>query len=307
MTSVSTNQPQAASVLVPIAVCAIAILVLTGMDASMKGLVLVIGVYNAIFWRSILSSAVAGSVWLARRSPIPTRRVLMLHALRAAVIGLTVMCFFWGLARIPIAEAIALSFIAPLLALLMAAVMLGERIRPAAIWASVAGLAGVAVIMAGNLGRGDYSQDALLGALSALASTGFYAYNLILARQQALVAKPLEVTFFQNFCLAVLLAFASPWLAYAVPREMWPLLCLVSALSMIGQFLMSWAYRRAEAQYLIPTEYTAFVWAVLLGWYFFGEVIGWTTIAGAALIIAGCLYAAMVKPKLAEPIEAAGV
>jgi S-adenosylmethionine uptake transporter len=67
---------------------------------------------------------------------------------------------------------------------------------------------------------------------------------------------------------------------------------------------MSWAYRRAEAQYLIPTEYTAFVWAAALGWFFFGENVTWTTFAGAALIVAGCLVAARTNPKLAEPIEA---
>jgi S-adenosylmethionine uptake transporter len=70
---------------------------------------------------------------------------------------------------------------------------------------------------------------------------------------------------------------------------------------------MSWAYARAEAQYLIPTEYSAFVWAIILGWVFFHEQLTWTTFAGAALIIAGCLIASRARPKLAEPIEAAAV
>jgi S-adenosylmethionine uptake transporter len=71
--------------------------------------------------------------------------------------------------------------------------------------------------------------------------------------------------------------------------------------------MLSWAYARAEAQYLIPTEYSAFVWAVIIGWLFFDEAVGWATIIGAALITVGCLIASRSKPRLAEPIEVAAL
>ena len=75
----------------------------------------------------------------------------------------------------------------------------------------------------------------------------------------------------------------------------WLPLAGATALSLGGQFLMIWAYARAEAQYLIPTEYSAFIWAIAFGWYFFDEVAGWTTVVGAGLIIAACLIAARTK------------
>ena len=56
--------------------------------------------------------------------------------------------------------------------------------------------------------------------------------------------------------------------------------------------LLAWAYARAEAQYLVSVEYTGFIWAALLGWLVFGEAILWPTMAGAAMIVAGCLWAA---------------
>lgn len=301
------TNPNPTATLVPVLVCAFAVMLLTAMDAGMKSLVLAVGVYNTVLWRSMLASVVAGSAWLAGRPALPARRVLRLHALRALVVCTTVLLFFWGLARLPIAEAIALSFIAPLIALILAALLLGERIGRTAILASVAGLAGVAIIMAGQMGQASYGPDALLGSGSVLLSAFTYAYNLILARQQALVARPLEVTFFQNLFVSVLLGAVAFWLAQALPSEFWPMLAGVTALSLTGQFLFSWAYGRTEAQYLIPMEYTAFVWAVLFGWFFFGDDIGWTTFAGAALIVAACLYAAMRKPKLAEPIEPMGM
>jgi S-adenosylmethionine uptake transporter len=191
-----------------------------------------------------------------------------------------------------------------LFALALAALLLGERIRRQAIWASIAGITGVAIIVAGQFGRASYSQDARLGTAAVLLSTLFYGYNLILARKQALLAKPIEIMFFQNLALSILLGLAAPWLAVALPADLWPVLVGLTALSLGGQYLMSWSYARAEAQYLIPTEYSAFIWAIALGWFFFDEAVVWTTLAGAGLIIAGCLVAASVSPKLAEPIEA---
>lgn len=294
----------AVSPTIPVLVCALAIFLLSAMDVAMKVLVIAVGVYNTVLWRSMLATLVAGAGWSAGPRSQPTIQVLGLHALRAVIVGIVILCFFWGLARLPLAEAIGLSFIAPLFALFLAALLLGERIRRQAIWASMAGLAGVAIIMAGQFGRASYSQDAVLGTASVLVSTVFYAYNLVLARQQALLAKPIEIMFFQNLAIAIILGLAAPWLAVALPTNLWLPLAGVTALSLIGQFLMSWSYARAEAQYLIPTEYSAFIWAVALGWLIFDEAVTWTTLAGACLIIAGCLIAMRANPKLAEPIEA---
>lgn len=285
-------------------VCAFAIFLLSAMDAVMKGLVLAVGVYNTVLWRSTLATLVSGPVWMAGPRVWPTPQVLKLHIQRAVTIGIILITFFWGLARLPLAEAIALSFIAPLIALFMAAVMLGERIRKQAIWASLAGIAGVVIVMAGQFGRASYGPDAILGSAAILGSTFFYAYSLILGRRQALVAKPLEIAFFQNLTLTLIMLLAAPWLAHQLPPGLWLPIAAATALSVSGQMLMSWAYARAEAQYLIPTEYTAFVWAAALGWFFFNEPLAWTTLAGATLIIGGCLVAARNNPKLAEPIEA---
>ncbi|TGQ07882.1 MULTISPECIES: DMT family transporter [unclassified Mesorhizobium] len=295
----------AVSPTIPVLTCALAIFLLSGMDAAMKSLTIAVGVYNTLLWRSMVSTLVAGAVWSAGSRSKPALRVLGLHALRAAIVGIVLVLFFWGLARLPLAEAIGLSFVAPLFALLLAALLLGERIRRQAVWASLAGIAGVTIILSGQFGRESYSQDALLGTAAVLASTVFYAYNLILSRQQALLARPVEIMLFQNLFVGIILALAAPWLAVALPGDLWLPLAGVALLSLAGQFLMSWAYARAEAQYLIPTEYSAFIWAIALGWFFFGEDVAWTTLAGACLIVAGCLIAARANPRLAEPIEAA--
>lgn len=270
----------------------------------MKSLVIAVGVYNVVLWRSLLAASVSSVAWFSGPRLRPSPSLLRLHVLRSVVIALVLLSFFWGLARLPLAEAIALSFIAPLLALFLAALLLGEKIRKQAIWASVAGAVGVLIIVARQFGEFDYSRDTWLGTGSVLLSTLVYGYNLVLARKQALQAKPAEIMFFQNICLALLFLVPAPWIAALLPSHLWLPLVGVTALSLAGQYLMSWSYARAEAQYLIATEYSAFVWAIMLGWYFFNESVEWTTLVGAGLIIAGCLIAARSNPKLAEPIEA---
>ena len=60
--------------------------------------------------------------------------------------------------------------------------------------------------------------------------------------------------------------------------------------------LLSWAYGRAEAQFLVPLEYTAFIWAAIVGWIAFSEQVTVPMLAGVTLIVAGCLYATRKPP-----------
>lgn len=289
-----------ASATIPVLVCTFAIFLLSAMDAGMKSLVLAVGVYNVVLWRSVLAAGASAAGWAARSPSWPGRAALRLHVLRALIVGIILITFFWGLARLPMAEAIGLSFIAPLFALFLAALLLGERIQAQAVWAAVLGVSGVGIILAGQFGGTAYTQDTLLGTLSILVSTVFYGFNLILTRKQAQIASPIEIMFFQNLALLIIMGLAAPWLAVQLPPDYWLPLVGVTALSLSGQYLMSWSYARAEAQYLISTEYSAFVWAIALGWYFFGEDVSWETLAGAALIILSCWIAARASMR---PVE----
>ena len=79
-------------------------------------------------------------------------------------------------------------------------------------------------------------------------------------------------------------------------------IALAAALAATSLLLLSWAYARAEAQVLVPLEYTAFIWAALMGWVAFAEPLTWSTIAGVALIVAGCLAAARRDDPHLEPV-----
>ncbi len=269
----------------------------------MKGLSIAIGAYNAMLWRLLIGAVLAGVIFLVRREKLPSRAGMRLHLLRGSIAAVMAVAFFYGIARVPLAEGIALSFIAPLITLYLAAVLLGEKISAGAITASVLGIAGVAVILAGRIGGQGYDEETLWGVAAILVSAVFYAYNLILQRKQAQVATPSEIALFQSLCAGGALALVAPWFAVVPAAEHLPNLAISAVLAMCSLLLLSWAYARAEAQILVTVEYTAFIWASIFGWIFFREAVTMPTIIGTGLIVTGCIIAARQKP--APPLHQA--
>ncbi len=297
------SSPRSPSVLLPFLICCLGVALFSVMDAAMKGLSLSIGLYNALLWRAITGSLLGLVLMLATRQRWPNRSVLRLHLLRGVVVALMASFFFWAIMRLPLAEAIALSFIAPLIALYLAALLLKERIGRQAIGASLLGLVGVGVILSGRM-RGDYDGDALMGAGAVLLSAMLFAWNLILQRQQAQLASPIEVAFFQHLVMLGVFAIGAPAWAIVPTGSSVPLVLMAAILAFTSLAALAWAYAHAEAQRLIPVEYTAFVWAAIFGWLAFGEQLTLTTLAGALLIVAGCLIAARTKRADIAHVEA---
>lgn len=294
------------STAVPFAITTLGIASYSMMDAVMKGLAIELGAYNAMLWRTSIALVIAVSLFIWRRSRWPDISIIRLHVWRGVVMSLMAFLFFWGLVYVPLAEAIGLSFIAPLIALYLAAILLGEKIGRKAVFASVIGFAGALVIVAGKLG-GEYSDDVGKGIGAIFLSALLYAYNLILQRQQALVAEPIEIAFFQSCTIVAVYLLFAPMLAVAPASDVLPELFLSAVLGIIAMLLVSWAYARAEARILIPVEYSAFIWASLLGWLVFAEEVTLTTVAGTALIVIGCLVTARQQPDHVDHVESTAV
>jgi S-adenosylmethionine uptake transporter len=257
-----------------------------------------------VLWRTGAGTILSGTLYFASRPAMPDRATLRIHAVRSLFVAGMAISFFWALARLPMAEAIAIAFIAPLATLYMAAIFLGERIGPRSIIASLLGIVGVIVIVAGKLGRGDYAPEALWAVGAVVVSALLYAYNLILARRQAKMAEPMEIAFFQNGFVALILALGAPWFLAVPGVDHAPHILGAAALAVTSLLLLSWAYARAEAQILATTEYSGFLWAIVFGWMFFDEAVTLPTIAGALLIVAACLIVARKTPH-GDPIEPA--
>jgi S-adenosylmethionine uptake transporter len=276
-------------VLLPVFMAALAVASLSLMDAFMKSAALAVGALTASWLRSVIGTGIALPLWLARGGRWPQRHVLKLHLQRSVVATFMALAFFYALTKLPLAEAIAISFIAPLIALYLARILLGETIRREAIAASLLGFAGTLVIV---------DRDAALGLAAMLFSALLYAYGFILIRRQSQVAGPAEIATFHSGVSVVLLGVAAPFVFEMPERATLIDLGAAAALTVVGAMAFAWAYARAEAQVLVPLEYSGFLWASLFGWLFFAEQLTLPTVIGTAIIIASC-WLATRRPRAA--------
>ncbi len=269
----------------------------SAMDAAMKGASIATGAYSAYLLRCLIGLAMIAPFWWFSARKWPSRATMKIHLLRGTVVAFMGWTFFFSLVRLPLAEAIALSFISPLIALYLAAILLKEQVERQAIIAALLGLAGVVVIIGGKIGRERMTDDAVIGLAAMMLSALLYAWNLVLQRQQALVARPSEVSTFQNGVVALVLLAGAPFLLKLPEPEVWLHITAGAVLAVGAALCLAWAYARAEAQALVPIEYTGFVWAALFGWIIFDEDVTSTTVMGAMLIVIGCWIATRRRPE----------
>lgn len=280
-----------------------AVAVLSIMDALMKHLVLAIGIVAVSLWRAAANLVISSALYLPRRTAWPSRATLRIHIIRSVDVTVMAALFFWGIGRIPLAQALALTFIAPLIAMLLAPLFLHERLGARSIAGAIAAFAGVVVIVFGQT-RSQLGPQLLLGSLAIIGSAICYSANILMMRWQALAAKPLEINFFQGVVVLALWLAALP--ITGVPD--WPQgqagwVVAASILSTAGGLLFSWAYARGDASYLAVSEYSGFLWAATLGWLIFSEPVSAYTLAGALLIVGGCLIAARGRPAAPPEID----
>ncbi|WP_240325618.1 DMT family transporter [Sphingomonas mesophila] len=277
------------------AVALLAIGALSAMDAVMKHLSIAIGAFATLAWRQVLAVLLLAPIYLAVRKGWPTAKAMKLHLLRGALMVPMSLLFFWGLARVPMAQAIALTFVAPLIALVLAALFLDEPVGKRMASGSLLAFAGVVLIFVGQ-GRAELGEQALWGSVAILGSALCYAINIVVMRRQAQNARPLEIAVFQFLITGAGFWLAAPFAGLPdYPAGQEGAMLLATLLSIAGMLLLAFAYARAGAAYLSSTEYSGFLYAVVLGWLVFGETVSLFTTAGAALIIAGCVLAARTR------------
>lgn len=283
--------------MMPILVALAAVGFLSLMDAFMKEASLAVGAYSAGLLRSTIGAAIAVPLWLWQGARWPGRQALRFHLIRGVVSAFMALSFFYSITKLPLAEAIAISFIAPVISLYLAAIILKEQIHRLAVVAALLGFAGTLVIIGGRIGAQAMSEDVTLGLAAILFSAVLYAYNLVLARQQAQVAGPLEIASFHSGVGALVLGLAAPWLLELPDGETLANIGAAAVLTVCGATALAWAYAREEAQVLVPLEYSGFLWAALFGYLFFAEAVTPATLAGTALIVVGCWIAARKRPE----------
>lgn len=242
---------------------------------------------QAVFFRASMSLPII-LVWLAIRGQVADglrTRSWTNHAVRGLAGSVAMGLGFAGLKYLPLPEVTALRFVTPIFIVLLAALMLGERIRAIRITAVAAGLFGVVVILWPRLTlSGEGAQ--LFGAGLVLASAMLAALAQIFVKSMAGREHTAAIVFYFSLTATVLSLTTIPF-GWVIPtgRE---LVFLVGAgvIGGAGQILLTSSYRYADAGVLAPFTYVSMLWAVVIGFFAFGEVPTVPMLTGAAMIIA---------------------
>jgi drug/metabolite transporter (DMT)-like permease len=234
---------------------------------------------------------------------IASRRLGLL-TLRATILFASYTLYYLAIAALPLADAVALYFMAPLFIMVLAGPYLGEHVAWQTLVTVLVGMAGVLIMLRPGAGLFDWA------ALLSLASALLYGFSQLMARKMGDSESASVMTFYQNgvylvgaaaaaalFHLAGVTAAVHPSLEFLVRPWTWPTLpdfAMMTAcgfIASIGMILLSQAYRLAPANRVATFEYTGILWSPLWGFLFFAEVPRSTTVIGAALIIGAGLLA----------------
>ena len=219
----------------------------------------------------------------------PTREAALHNGLRACLIVVIATSFFFALGRLPLADAIALSFISPVLTALMGALLLGERLDWRIAGALAAGFVGMILIVGGSVGATHYTDEVLIGAGAVLLSAIGYALNIIMLRHRATRDPLAQIVLIRESGPALILTVPGV-LVWTTPSTAdFALFALIGAIGVTAHTMLAHAFARIEAARLAPVQYVTLVWGVLFGFVFFAEVPTILTCLGAGLIVVGTI------------------
>ena len=266
----------------------------TGMSAIVKVVSETVPAGEAVFFRSLLALPVI-VIWIWQRGDLSEALIpknIMGHVWRGLFGTAAMACNFAALGLLPLPEVTAIGYAAPIFTVILAVLLLGERIRFIRISAVVLGLVGVLIVAWPrlSLSADELTAGAQLGALLVLASCVLRAFVQIHIRTLVKTEHTAAIVFYFSLTSATLSLFTIPF-GWVMPDPMTLLLlCLTGIIGGIAQILVTSAYRFGAASMLAPYDYSSMLFAILLGYVFFAELPTMMMLAGAALVIsAGAL------------------
>ena len=217
---------------------------------------------------------------------------------RSGISFVSMVAGFWSLALIPFAKAISISFTAPLFATLLAALVLGERVRLRRWSATIAGFIGVVIVLQPEtLGIGKGELLALLGAgLSAIVS-------MIVKNLSRTESSQAIVTYMVLLLTPMSLAIALPYWTWP-PAGWWPFMMGMGLCGTLGHLCWVRAITLSEISLVVSYDYVRLLFAAIIGYFAFAEVPMLHTWIGSAIIVGSGIYIARREAQLHQSAAA---
>ena len=258
------------------------------MFTAIRGLGPYFPVGEIVFFRAFFGIPVIVATAFATGGPklLMTSRIDS-HAFRSIAGTISMFCNFAAYIYLPLADATAIGFAAPLFVVVLAALILGEHVRLYRWSAVMIGFAGVIVIAGPDASM---ARTAALGASFALCGAALTGFAMVFIRRMSAYEHSITIAFYFMVTSASI-GFLTLVFGWNRPTLMEAALLVFTGISGgIGQLFLSFSYRYSEASGLAPFDYVAMIWAVILGYAFFGELPTTQVWIGAAVVIITGLF-----------------
>lgn len=243
---------------------------------------------QAVFFRSFFAIPVI-LIWLVQRGQLSVglkAKNPMGHVWRG-LFGTTAMGLtFAGLGLLPLPEVTAIGFATPIFTVLLAAVMLGERIRFFRVSAVLIGLVGVIIILWPRFGGAQMDNAATLGAMLILGATMLRALVQVHLRQLVQNEHTAAIVFYFSATASALALLTAPFGWVMPDGQTLGLLVTAGLIGGVAQILVTSSYRFGSVSMLAPYDYTSMLFAIILGYFLFDELPTSLMLAGSGLVIA---------------------
>ena len=285
-------------------------------DVAIKFLSGGYALHQIVLIRSLLGLAVVCAVIapLTQGRAIARTRRLPMHLLRGFCVVVANMTFFLGLATMELATAVAIFFVSPLVITVFSVIFLRERVGPWRWAAILVGFAGVLIVM--RPGTEAFAPAALLPLFAAVAYASIHMITRRIGTTESAGTMALYIQIVFIVVCAVIglavgggrfaaqenasLAFLFRAWTWPAGADLWIFAVLGVGVAVAG-YLISQAYRVAEAGFVAPFEYLAMPLAIFWGWAVFAEVPDAATLAGAALIVGAGLFTLWRESRVGDP------
>ncbi|SSW66951.1 DMT family transporter [Achromobacter agilis] len=261
---------------------------LTLSDANAKWLGSAYNPLQILFLRALIALpfVMTLALWLGGRRVLRTTHP-GLHLTRGAINVVSACCFYLGLRALPLAEATAIAFAAPLFVTALSVLILKERVDGKRWLAVLAGFAGVLIVV--RPGTAAFQAATLLPLTTAL----LYAVMMITARGISRGEGMLTTTFYIVLGQLVCSAVGLPWVWRTPAMDDLPYFGAVALFSTLGLALITQGFRIGPASVVAPFDYTGLIWATILGWLFWREAPDAYAYLGALFIAGSGVYIAV--------------
>lgn len=276
-----------------IALMTFAMLIAPGMDAIAKLLSTGMSAGEVSFGRFTIQTLLLGGIVLISGRFSNPGQDIRYFALSGFFISTAIVFMFWSLKYLPIANAIAIFFIEPLVLTVISAFFLKEKVGWRRIGAVIVGLAGALIVI-----RPNWSAFGWVAVLP-MAAAFFFASYLAVTRHLTTRYGGMVIQMWSGFFASVLLVlalgvghlFEAEQMALTVPdaRELF-LLVGLGVLSSFSHLIVAMAFKRTAASILAPFQYLEIISATALGYFIFGDFPDSMTWFGTAIIISSGLY-----------------